>query len=153
MPARIALGIGASRQYSRYPPERLSYLHDHYSRAYCNVYFQSMTIGEELAGADLVIGAVLIPGAPAPKLVTRSMLKRMRPGSRWWDISVDQGGVLRRPALRIMSIRPTSKKGSSLLRGHIPGAFPEPPTFALTNATFPNVLQIADKAIKGNGGK
>jgi alanine dehydrogenase len=105
-----------------------------------------MTIGEEIAGADLVIGAVLIPGAHAPKLVTRQMLKRMRPGSAVVDVSVDQGGCFE-------TTRPTTHENPTYLEEgivhycvtNIPGAFPRTSTFALTNATFPYVLQIADK--------
>jgi alanine dehydrogenase len=105
-----------------------------------------MTIGEEIADADLVIGAVLIPGAQAPKLVTRQMLKRMRPGSAVVDISVDQGGCFE-------TTRPTTHENPTYLEEgivhycvtNIPGAFPRTSTFALTNATFPYVHQIVDK--------
>jgi alanine dehydrogenase len=108
-----------------------------------------MTIGEEIAGADLVIGAVLIPGAHAPKLVTRQMLKRMRPGSAVVDISVDQGGCFE-------TTRPTTHENPTYIEEgivhycvtNIPGAFPRTSTFALTNATFPYVIQIADKGYK-----
>jgi alanine dehydrogenase len=105
-----------------------------------------MTIGEEIASADLVIGAVLIPGAHAPKLVTRPMLKRMRSGSAVVDVSVDQGGCFE-------TTRPTTHEHPTYVEegivhycvANIPGAFPGTSTFALTNATFPYVLQIADK--------
>jgi alanine dehydrogenase len=108
-----------------------------------------MTIGEEIAGADLVIGAVLIPGSHAPKLVTRQMLKRMRPGSAVVDVSVDQGGCFD-------TTHPTTHENPTYIEENIvhycvtniPGAFPRTSTFALTNATFPYVLQIADKGYK-----
>jgi alanine dehydrogenase len=108
-----------------------------------------MTIGEEIAGADLVIGAVLIPGSHAPKLVTRQMLKRMRHGSAVVDVSVDQGGCFD-------TTHPTTHENPTYIEENIvhycvtniPGAFPRTSTFALTNATFPYVLQIADKGYK-----
>ncbi len=115
-----------------------------------------MTISEEIADADLVIGAVLIPGAQAPKLVTRKMLKRMRTGSAIVDISVDQGGCFE-------TTHPTTHQNPTYIEegivhycvANIPGAYPRTSTLALTNATFPYILQIADKgyekAMKENG--
>ena len=143
---KVALGIGARVSILDIHPERLSYIHD-ITQGHISTFISNrMTIGEEIAGADLVIGAVLIPGAHAPKLVTRQMLKRMRPGSAVVDISVDQGGCFE-------TTRPTTHENPTYLEEgivhycvtNIPGAFPRTSTFALTNATFPYVLQIADK--------
>jgi alanine dehydrogenase len=108
-----------------------------------------MTIAEEVAGADLVIGAVLIPGTQTPKLVTRQMLTRMQPGSAVVDISVDQGGCFE-------TTRPTTHESPTYIEerivhycvANIPGVFPRTSTFALTNATFPHILQIADKGVE-----
>ncbi len=105
-----------------------------------------MTVAEEIADADVVIGTVLIPGAHAPKLVSREMMKRMRPGSAIVDVSVDQGGCFE-------TTRPTTHEKPTYIEegivhycvANIPGAYPRTSTFALTNATFPLVLQIADK--------
>ena len=143
---KVALGIGARVSILDIHPERLSYLHDITPGHIATFISNRMTIGEEIAGADLVIGAVLIPGAHAPKLVTRSMLKRMRPGSAVVDISVDQGGCFE-------TTRPTTHENPTYMEegiihycvANIPGAFPRTSTFALTNATFPYVHQIADK--------
>jgi alanine dehydrogenase len=143
---KVAVGIGARVSILDILPERLSYLHD-ITHGHINTFISNrMTIGEEIAGADLVIGAVLIPGAQTPKLVTRQMLKRMRPGSAVVDISVDQGGCFE-------TTRPTTHENPTYVEEgivhycvtNIPGAFPRTSTFALTNATFPYVLQIAEK--------
>jgi len=143
---KVALGIGARVSILDIHPERLSYIHDITQGHIATFISNRMTIGEEIAGADLVIGAVLIPGAHAPKLVTREMLRRMRPGSAVVDISVDQGGCFE-------TTRPTTHENPTYVEEgivhycvtNIPGAFPRTSTFALTNATFPYVLQIADK--------
>ncbi len=146
---KVALGIGARVSILDIHPERLSYLHD-ITQGHISTFISNrMTIGEEIAGADLVIGAVLVPGAQSPKLVTRQMLKRMRPGSAVVDISVDQGGCFE-------TTRPTTHESPTYLEEgivhycvtNIPGAFPRTSTFALTNATFPYVLQIADKGFE-----
>ena len=153
---KVALGIGARVSILDIHPERLSYLHDITQGHIATFISNRMTIGEEIAGADLVIGAVLIPGAHAPKLVTRPMLKKMRPGSAVVDVSVDQGGCFE-------TTRPTTHENPTYIEegivhycvANIPGAFPRTSTFALTNATFPYVLQIADKgyekAMEENG--
>jgi alanine dehydrogenase len=146
---KVALGIGARVSILDIHPERLAYLHDITQGHIATFISNRMTIGEEIAGADLVIGAVLIPGSHAPKLVTRQMLKRMRPGSAVVDVSVDQGGCFD-------TTHPTTHENPTYIEENIvhycvtniPGAFPRTSTFALTNATFPYVLQIADKGYK-----
>jgi alanine dehydrogenase len=143
---KVAVGIGARVSILDIQPERLSYLHDITQGHITTFISNRMTIREEIADADLVIGAVLIPGAQAPKLVTRQMLKRMRPGSAIVDISVDQGGCFE-------TTRPTTHENPTYVEegivhycvANIPGAYPRTSTFALTNATFPYILQIADK--------
>jgi alanine dehydrogenase len=143
---KVAVGIGARVSILDIQPERLSYLHD-ITQGHVTTYISNrMTISEEIAGADLVIGAVLIPGAQAPRLVTRPMLKRMRPGSAMVDISVDQGGCFE-------TTRPTTHANPTYIEegivhycvANIPGAYPRTSTLALTNATFPYIVQIADK--------
>ncbi len=146
---KVALGIGARVSILDIRPERLSYLHDITQGHIATFISNRMTIGEEIAGADLVIGAVLVPGAHAPKLVTRQMLKRMRSGSAVVDISVDQGGCLE-------TTRPTTHENPTYIEEgivhycvtNIPGGFPRTSTLALTNATFPYILQIADKGFE-----
>jgi alanine dehydrogenase len=103
-------------------------------------------IEEEVASADLVIGAVLIPGARAPKLVTREMLRSMRRGSALVDIAVDQGGCCE-------TTRPTTHRDPTYIEegvvhycvANMPGAVPRTSTYALTNATLHYGLELADK--------
>ena len=146
---KVALGVGARVSILDVRPERLSYLHDITQGHITTFISNRMTIAEEIRDADLVIGSVLIPGAHAPKLVTRTMLKRMGPGSAIVDISVDQGGCFE-------TTRPTTHEDPTYIEegivhycvANIPGAYPRTSTLALTNATFPYVLQIADKGYK-----
>ena len=96
--------------------------------------------------ADLLIGAVLIPGARAPVLVTRELLRQMEPGSAIVDISVDQGGC-------VETTRPTTHTNPRYIEENVvhyavanmPGAVPQTSTYALTNATLPYAVRIADK--------
>ena len=143
---KVAVGIGARVSILDVQPERLSYLHDITQGHITTFISNRMTISEEITDADLVIGAVLIPGAQAPRLVTRQMLRRMRPGSAIVDISVDQGGCFE-------TTHPTTHQHPTYIEegivhycvANIPGAYPRTSTYALTNATFPYVLQMADK--------
>jgi alanine dehydrogenase len=143
---KVALGVGARVSILDIRPERLSYLHDITQGHITTFISNRMTIGEEIVNADLVIGSVLIPGTQAPKLVTRQMLQKMRPGSAIVDISVDQGGCFE-------TTHPTTHENPSYIEdgivhycvANIPGAYPRTATIALTNATFPYMLQIADK--------
>lgn len=153
---KVAVGIGARVSILDVQPERLSYLHDITQGHITTFISNRMTISEEITDADLVIGAVLIPGTQAPKLVTRKMLKSMRTGSAIVDISVDQGGCFE-------TTHPTTHQKPTFIEegivhycvANIPGAYPRTSTFALTNATFPYILQIADKgyerAMQENG--
>jgi len=143
---KVAVGIGVQVSILDILPEKLSYLHDITHGHITTFISNRMTIAEEIAGADLAIGAVLIPGAQTPKLVSRQMLKRMRRGSAVVDVSVDQGGCFE-------TTRPTTHEDPTYIEEgivhycvtNIPGAFPRTSTFALTNATFPYILQIAEK--------
>lgn len=102
-----------------------------------------------VASADLVVGAVLVPGASAPKIVTRSMLKAMRPGSVVVDVSIDQGGCFE-------TSRPTTHQEPTYVAEgvvhycvtNMPGAVPKTSTFALNNATLPFVLSMVTKGVK-----
>ena len=99
-----------------------------------------------MLSADLVVGAVLVPGAAAPKLVTREMVRRMRPGSVLVDIAIDQGGCFE-------TSRPTTHADPTYVEEgvvhycvtNMPGAVARTSTFALTNATLPFVMALADK--------
>jgi alanine dehydrogenase len=107
------------------------------------------TIESLVIDADLVIGAVLVPGAAAPKLVSRTMLKKMRPGSVLVDISIDQGGCFE------SSRTTTHADPTYVLDGivhycvaNMPGAVARTSTFALNNATLPFAIALADKGFR-----
>jgi len=110
------------------------------------LYSTTASIEQAVAAADLVIGAVLLPGAAAPKLVTAAMIRRMRPGSVVVDIAIDQGGCLE-------TSRPTTHAAPTYTVGgvvhycvtNMPGAVPRTSTFALNNATLPYIKALADK--------
>ena len=107
------------------------------------------TLRELVKTHDLIIGGVLIPGAKAPKLITRDMLKTMRPGTVLVDVAVDQGGC-------IETCKPTTHEDPTYIIDDIvhycvanmPGAVPYTSTLALTNATLPYALQLANKGWK-----
>ena len=126
--------------------QRLTYLADVMPRNVKTLMSSEYNIREELRHADLVIGSVLIPGAKAPKLVTREMLREMEPGTVMVDVAIDQGGCFE-------TSHPTTHEDpvyyvDGILHycvANIPGAVPRTSTLALTNATLPYALQLADK--------
>ncbi len=143
--AKMALGIGAVVTVLDINPERLEYLDNIFSGRLITLMSNIDNIEESVTNADLVIGAVLVPGAKAPKLVSRSMISRMAPGSVVVDIAVDQGGC-------IETCRPTShEKPTYITDGvvhycvtNMPGAVARTSTYALTNVTLRYALMIAD---------
>ena len=144
--ARTAAGMGADVTICDISLPRLTYLADVMPRNVKTLMSSEYNIREELKTADLVIGSVLIPGAKAPKLVTRDMLSIMQPGSVLVDVAIDQGGWFE-------TSRPTTHEEPTYYVGeilhycvaNIPGAVPYTSTLALTNATLPYALQLADK--------
>lgn len=144
--ARTAAGTGADVTICDISLQRLSYLADVMPRNVKTLVSSEYNIREELKTADLVIGSVLIPGAKAPKLVTRDMLKLMEPGTVLVDVAIDQGGCFE-------TSRPTTHEDpvysvDGILHyavANIPGAVPYTSTLALTNATLPYAIQLADK--------
>ena len=144
--ARTAAGMGADVTICDISLPRLAYLTDVMPRNVKTLMSSEYNIREELKTADLVIGSVLIPGAKAPKLVTRDMLSIMQPGSVLVDVAIDQGGCFE-------TSRPTTHEEPTYYIGeilhycvaNIPGAVPYTSTLALTNATLPYALQLADK--------
>ena len=144
--ARTAAGMGADVTICDISLPRLAYLTDVMPRNVKTLMSSEYNIREELKTADLVIGSVLIPGAKAPKLVTRDMLSIMQPGSVLVDVAIDQGGCFE-------TSRPTTHEEPIYYIGeilhycvaNIPGAVPYTSTLALTNATLPYALQLADK--------
>ncbi|HDH97271.1 MAG TPA: alanine dehydrogenase [Proteobacteria bacterium] len=146
---RVAVGIGAQVTVLDIDQRKLAYLEDVYRGRLVTLMSNRANIEQSTSEADLLIGAVLIPGAKAPKLVTRDMVKNMKKGSVIVDISVDQGGC-------IETTRPTTHKQPTFIRygvvhycvANMPGIVPRTSTFALTNATMSYVLDIADKGFE-----
>lgn len=142
---RVAMGIGAHVVVIDKSLERLYHLDLQFGSKISTIFSTMDAIEEHVAEADLVIGAVLIPGASAPKLVTRQMLKKMRPGSVMVDISIDQGGCFE-------TSKPTTHDNPTYVVDgvvhycvtNMPGAVPRTSTFALNNATLPFALSLAD---------
>jgi len=107
-----------------------------------------MVVEEQVRGADLVIGAVLVPGARAPRLVSRELVQAMQPGSVIVDVSIDQGGCFE--TSRMTTHSDPSYLESGVVHycvGNMPGAVPITSTLALTNVTLPFVLALADKGL------
>ena len=144
--ARTAAGMGADVTICDISLPRLAYLTDVMPRNVKTLMSSEYNIREELKTADLVIGSVLIPGAKAPKLVTRDMLSLMEPGTVLVDVAIDQGGCFE------TSHPTTHEEPTYYVDGilhycvaNIPGAVPYTSTLALTNATLPYALQLANK--------
>ncbi len=146
---KIAVGMGANVTVLDKNLERLRYLDDIFGAKIRTLMSNPYTVQEAIANADLVIGAVLIPGASAPHLVTRPMLSTMHKGAVIVDVAVDQGGC-------IETTRPTTHSDPTFYVddvlhycvANMPGAVPRTSTFALTNATLPLALKLANKGFK-----
>jgi alanine dehydrogenase len=144
--AKMAAGFGARVTIMDVSLARLRYLSDVMPANVTTLMSNHYNIREAIADADLVIGAVLIPGAKAPHLITRDMLKLMSPGTVVVDVAVDQGGC-------IETCTPTTHENPTFIIDDIvhycvanmPGAVPYTSTLALTNATLPYALQLANK--------
>jgi alanine dehydrogenase len=153
--ARMAMGMEAYVTVIDRSLPRLNELDMQFGAQLHTLFSTVANIENEVTSADLVIGAVLVPGGAAPKLVTRAMVKRMRPGSVMVDIAIDQGGCFE-------TSRPTTHAKPTYVEDgvihycvtNMPGAVARTSTFALNNATLPFVLALADKgwrrALKDN---
>jgi len=147
--AKMAAGLGASVTILDVSLKRLRYLNDVMPANVITMFSNEFTIRRLIKDHDLIVGAVLIPGAKAPNLITRDMLKDMRPGTVIVDVAVDQGGC-------IETCRPTTHDNPTFIVDDIvhycvanmPGAVPYTSTIALTNATLPYALQLADQGWK-----
>jgi alanine dehydrogenase len=147
--AMIAAGMGSNVSILDINLDRMRYLDEVMPKNVTTVYSNPFTVREAIATADLVIGAVLIAGAKAPNLITRDMLKIMRPGAVIVDVAVDQGGC-------VETIHPTTHEDPTYVVDDIihyavanmPGAVPMTSTIGLTNATFPYALKMANKGYK-----
>jgi alanine dehydrogenase len=146
---RIALGLGADVTVMDVNINRLRHLEEIFSPALKTRYSMEAFIEEEISTADLVIGAVLIPGKKSPKLISKAMLKNMMPGSVIVDVAVDQGGC-------IETTRPTTHSNPTYVEegvvhycvSNMPGACARTATLALAHATMPYALEIANKGYK-----
>ncbi len=147
--ARIAIGLGAHVTVMDVNLKTLAYLDDIYEGRISTQYSDPLAIGQAVAEADLVIGAVLIAGARAPRLVTEQMIKSMEAGSVIVDVSIDQGGCIE-TAKPTTHDKPTYVVHDVIHYGvaNMPGAVPRTSTYALTNATIPFVTKLADKGLE-----
>jgi alanine dehydrogenase len=145
--AKIAIGLGAEVTMIDNNLDRLRQLDDIFGYQVTTIASNSANIAKAVKNSDLVIGAVLIPGAKAPKLVTEAMVKVMEPGSVIVDIAIDQGGMFE-TADRVTTHENPTYVSHGVIHysvGNMPGAVPYTSTIALTNATLQYALQIAGK--------
>ncbi|MDR3698450.1 MAG: alanine dehydrogenase [Candidatus Sulfopaludibacter sp.] len=148
--AKMALGLGAHVTIIDRSLNRLRELDDIFNGQLVTLASNAWTIGENLKTADLVVGAVLIPGASAPKLVRREMIANMKRGAVVVDVAIDQGGCFE------TSHATTHTEPVYFVDGvlhycvsNMPAAVPHTSTFALTNATFPYLLELANHGLEG----
>ncbi len=147
--AKMAAGLGAQVIILDINLQRLRYLEDIMPANVNTMYSSEHTIRKLIKNHDLIVGAVLIPGAKAPNLITKDMLKDMRPGTVIVDVAVDQGGC-------IETCKPTTHENPTYIVNDVvhycvanmPGAVPYTSTIALTNATLPYAIQLANKGWK-----
>lgn len=144
--ALMAAGLGADVTITDISLPRLRYLSDTMPKNIKTLYSSAHNIEQELPTTDLVIGAVLIPGAKAPHLVSRDMLKLLRKGSVLVDVAIDQGGCFEtsRPTTHAEPIFEVDNIIHYCV-ANIPGAVPQTSTLALTNATLPYAIKLANK--------
>ena len=145
----MAAGLGAQVTILDKNLDRLRYLSDVMPSNVITQFSNEYNLRELVKTHDLIIGAVLIPGAKAPKLVTKAMIESMRPGTVVVDVAIDQGGAFE-------TSRPTTHQDPTYIVDDVvhycvtnmPGAVPHTSTVALTNATLPYALMLADKGWK-----
>lgn len=146
---RMAIGMGAQVVVLDRSLERLNFLDFQFGSKITTVYSTIDSLERQVLSADLVIGSVLIPGASAPRLISRSLLSSMRPGSVIVDVSIDQGGCFE-------TSRATTHKDPIYIIDNVvhycvanmPGAVPRTSTIALNNATLPFVISLANNGYK-----
>jgi alanine dehydrogenase len=153
--AHLAVGMGAQVTILDINQKRLNYLEDIFHSRAVLLMANAGNVEESAIHADLIIASVLIPGAKAPHLITRELLRKMEPGSVLVDIAIDQGGCAE-------TSRPTTHDNPTYVEegivhycvANMPGAVPRTSTYALTNATIPYIIELADKgadkALKDN---
>ncbi|MDD5011934.1 MAG: alanine dehydrogenase [Phycisphaerae bacterium] len=147
--AKMAIGMGAEVKILDTNLNRLEYLDDIFANKAITVFSDALSVEEAVCESDLIVGAVLIPGASAPKLIKRSHLPKMKKGSVVVDVAVDQGGC-------IETCKPTTHDDPTYeidgvihyCVANMPGAVPYTSTYALTNATLKYALEIANKGME-----
>jgi len=147
--AKIAIGLGAEVYIVDINPRRLAYLDDIFGNSITTIASNPQNIIRLISISDLVIGAVLIPGALTPKVVTREMISNMQSGAVVVDVSIDQGGCFE-------TSRPTTHQDPTFsihevihyCVTNIPSTVPRTSTYALANVTLPYILETANKGIK-----
>jgi alanine dehydrogenase len=145
---KVAVGVGAHVSILDVDPGKLRYVHDIVGGHVTTVMSNRANLEEEITSADLVIGAVLIPGAKAPRLIARDLVAAMRPGAALVDLSIDQGGCAE-------TSRPTTHANPIYREEDVvhyavtnmPGIVPHTSTLALTNATLSYALELADHGL------
>jgi alanine dehydrogenase len=143
---QVATGMGAYVSILDVNPSKLRYVHDILGGHLITLMSNRANVEEEVVDADLVIGSVLIPGAQAPKLISRALVRRMKPGAAFVDISIDQGGCAE-------TSRPTNHRAPIYLEEEVvhycvtnmPAIVPNTSTYALTNSTLSYGLQLANR--------
>jgi alanine dehydrogenase len=146
---KMAVGLGANVTVLDVNLKTLAYLDDIYAGRVSTQFSDPISIERAVLESDLVIGAVLLPGARAPRLVTEAMIKQMEPGSVIVDVSIDQGGC-------VEGARPTYHDNptydlhgvTAYMVANMPGAVPRTSTYALTNATIKYVVKLADLGLE-----
>lgn len=144
--AKVAMGMGARVSILDIDAGKLRYLDDIFGGRINTVMSNSYWVNKLSRDADLLIGAVLIPGAKAPRIVTEEMVKEMKPGSVVLDVAIDQGGCIETCSMPTTHSNPTVEKHGIIHYSvaNMPGAVPRTSTLALTNVTLPYALKIAD---------
>lgn len=148
--AQIAVGLGANVTILDISPKRLAELDSQFKGRVQTLMSNPLNIAQATETADLLIGAVLIPGARAPKLVTKDMVAKMRKGAVIIDVAVDQGGIIE-TADRVTTHHNPIYDIDGVIHyavANMPGAVPRTATIALTNATLPYAIALANKGIK-----
>lgn len=148
--AKMALGLGANVAILDRSMERMRYLDDIFGSRVSTLMSNPHNVEQAVQRADLLIGAVLIPGARSPKIVSEQMVKKMKNGAVIVDVAVDQGGSIETIDRVTSHSDPIYMKHGVLhyAVANIPGAVPRTSTFALTNATLPYALQLAKQGLK-----
>lgn len=146
---QVALGMGANVVVLDKSTDRIKQLTEQFGTRLTAIYSDQAQVAKHVTTADLVIGAVLVPGAAAPKIVSKQVVSAMRPGTVIADVAIDQGGC-------VETSRPTNFDAPTYIEHgvihqcitNLPGAVPLTSTLALNNATLPFIIEIADKGAK-----